>query len=114
MSSRPVYSTDRGRLCADCGQPLDACRCKQNSLASVSGPVRLRRETRGRKGAGVTLVENISSDAAELKRIAKALKQRCSGGGAIKDGVIEIQGDHRETIEQWLSKEGYKSVRSGG
>ena len=62
----------------------------------------------------MTLVENISSDAAELKRIAKVLKQRCSSGGAIKNGIIEIQGDHRDTIEAWLAKEGYKSVRAGG
>ncbi len=114
MSSRRVYSTESGRLCPGCSQPADACRCKSGSLPQVSGPVRLRRETKGRKGAGVTLVDNISSDPAELKRIAKALKQRCSSGGAIKHDVIEIQGDHRETIEQWLQKAGYKSVRAGG
>jgi translation initiation factor 1 len=76
--------------------------------------VRLRRETKGRKGAGVTLVDGLPSSDSELKSIARALKARCGSGGTVRDGIIEIQGDHREAIRDHLSKQGIRCKFAGG
>lgn len=118
-SSRKVYSTESGRICPDCSFPLQQCRCKAQSSAAVlnaesDGVVRISRETKGRKGAGVTLVNGVIASADELKVLAKKLKQQCSSGGAVKDGVIEIQGDHRAKVASWLEKQGYRVVLAGG
>ncbi|ARN76187.1 translation initiation factor Sui1 [Oceanicoccus sagamiensis] len=113
--NRVVYSTDQGRHCPDCSNPIDNCQCKQPSAAPTGdGIVRLQLETKGRKGKGVTLVTGLPLAGAELKKLAKELKQRCSTGGAIKDGVIEIQGDQRKILEQTLQAKGYTVKFSGG
>ena len=114
--NRVVYSTDQGRLCPDCQQQTNQCRCKQQSstIPSGDGIVRLQRETKGRKGKGVTLITGVALAEAELKKLAKELKQRCSTGGAVKKGVIEIQGDQREFIQQLLQEKGYHVKLSGG
>ncbi len=114
--SRVVYSTDKGRLCPQCQQALDSCRCKQQQQEAVigDGKVRIQRETKGRKGKGVTLVSGLPLAGSELKKLAKELKQRCSTGGAVKDGVIEIQGDQREPLKQLLQQKGYDAKISGG
>lgn len=113
--NRVVYSTDQGRHCPDCNQPITNCRCK-TSQAPLRGDgiVRLQRETKGRKGKGVTLITGIELAGAELKKLVKELKQHCSTGGAIKNGVIEIQGDQRKTLEQLLQGKGYTVKISGG
>lgn len=72
------------------------------------------RETKGRKGKGVTLITGVPLDDEGLKQLAKTLKQKCGSGGSIKDGVIEIQGDHRDVLEKELSGLGYKVKRAGG
>lgn len=114
-NSRPVYSTDQGRLCPGCGQAVAACRCRTPSLTvDAGGPVYLSRETKGRKGAGVTLVSGVPLAAAELAVLAKRLKQVCGVGGAVKDGVIELQGDQRERIEPLLRAQGWPVRRKGG
>ena len=127
-NSRVVYCTDSGRLCPDCGQTLTQCRCKKGKSSKESkaegsaqqqkspsdGIVRLRRETKGRKGAGVTLVDGLNAEDDELKQIAKKLKQLCGSGGAIKNGSVEIQGDHRDKINVWLSAQGYRVKLAGG
>lgn len=78
------------------------------------GIVRLHRETKGRKGSGVTLVRGVACDAAELKALAKALKAACGVGGAIKDGVIELQGEQRQKIKPLLEARGYTVKIAGG
>jgi translation initiation factor 1 len=109
-----VYSTDAGRHCPACGQPIDACICKQAQLPEGNGIARVRRETKGRGGKTVTTVSGVPLAEAELKELASALKRRCGTGGALKDGVIEIQGDHVQLLLDELGKRGFKAKKSGG
>ena len=113
---RPVYSTDKGRLCPDCGAVKADCRCRLSKPAPQGGDgiVRLRRETKGRGGKAVTVVTGLPGDGAALKARAKQLKQRCGVGGAVKDGAIEIQGDQRNTIRDVLEAEGFTVKLAGG
>ena len=113
---RVVFSTDQGRHCPDCSQPIAQCRCKQQTQQAPQGDgvVRLQRETKGRKGKGVTLITGLPITGSELKQLAKELKQRCGTGGAIKDGVIEIQGDQRNILQPLLQAKGYQVKLSGG
>jgi len=113
-----VYSTESGRLCPGCGEALGACCCNEQAgaerLATLDGVVRIRRETSGRKGKGVTTISGVPLVEKDLKALAKKLKQRCGTGGAVKDGIIEIQGDHRDTLKAALEAEGYKVKLAGG
>lgn len=111
-----VYSTGQGRLCPECGQPKAQCVCKKSKppAPSSDGTVRVGRETKGRKGAGVTVISGVPLAEEALKSLAKDLKTRCGSGGTVKDGVIEIQGDHRDTVMAELAKRGWKLKRSGG
>lgn len=113
---RPVYSTDQGRLCPDCGKAIASCHCNLQAKASVigDGNVRIQRETKGRKGKGVTLITGLPLAEAELKQLAKELKQRCGTGGSVKNGVVEIQGDQRQVLLAALQERGYKVKLSGG
>ena len=104
-NSHLVYSTDSGRIKED--KPATA-------TPKGDGIVRIRRETAGRNGKGVTTITGIPVDEAELKNIAKALKQTCGVGGSVKDGVIEIQGDQREKIKADLEKRGFTVKLAGG
>jgi translation initiation factor 1 len=113
-NSRPVYSTDRGRLCPGCGQSADACVCRKKSVATGDGIVRVSRETKGRKGKGVTLVTGVALPDEELRQLGSRLKQLCGTGGTVKDGVIEIQGDHRDRLFAWFEQQGYKVKKAGG
>ncbi len=113
-----VYSTEHGELCPDCRQPVAECHCaelaEQARLAELDGIVRLRRETSGRKGKGVTTVSGVPLPDAELKALAKRLKKVCGTGGAVKEGIIEIQGDHRERLKAALETLGYTVKLAGG
>ncbi|WP_027590952.1 translation initiation factor Sui1 [Pseudomonas sp. RL] len=109
-----VYSTDGGRHCPDCNQPLGACVCKEAVVPEGDGVARVRRETKGRGGKTVTTVSGVPLAGDELKDLASALKKRCGCGGALKDGVIEIQGDHVELLLGELLKRGFKAKKSGG
>ncbi len=110
-----VYSTEFGKMCPDCNKAAAKCTClKKQSLPQSDGIVRLLKETKGRKGKGVTLVTGIALDTGGLKKIAKSLKQKCGSGGSVKNGVIEIQGDHRDVLEKELVILGYKVKRAGG
>ncbi len=122
-NSRPVYSTETGRLCAGCGQALAACACKALAAAAAraagDGVVRVSREKGGRGGKTVTLVKGLPQGDAELQVLGKQLKAACGSGGTVKDGVIEIQGDHVERVMAWLqakpaSLQGCKLKRAGG
>ena len=114
--SRLVYSTETGRVCPDCGQPVAACTCKQNAKAVPAGDgiVRVSLATKGRKGKGVTVIKGVPLDAAALSALGKQLKANCGSGGTTKDGVIEIQGDHRDTVIAALQKQGMTVKRAGG
>lgn len=108
-----VYSTEFGpkrqkknKLGKNAGKPRPA--------HPNDGVVRVSRETKGRKGKGVTLVTGLQHCPDELKKIAKQLKQMCGSGGAVKNGVIEIQGDHRDKIMDELSRQGYMVQKAGG
>lgn len=104
-NSRLVYSTDQGRIKPE----------KDNQTRSAGdGIVRIHRETKGRKGKGVTLVKGFDLEDKALKDMGKALKQVCGTGGTIKDGVIEIQGDHRDKILAYLLDKGITAKIAGG
>ena len=113
--SGPVYSTQHGRMCPGCGNPLDRCRCPKKGAAPTSdGVVRVARATQGRKGKGVTTITGVPLAGAELTKLAKELKKKCGSGGTVKDGVIEIQGEHRDTLVPLLERRGWTVKRSGG
>ena len=121
MSHKLVYSTETGRICPDCSQPVAQCQCAVNrkALAAASGAapdgvLRVLRETKGRGGKSVTLVRGLALDAAALAALGKQLKAACGSGGTAKDGVIEVQGDHVVTVMAALAKLGYAVKRSGG
>jgi translation initiation factor 1 len=110
-----VYSTAHGRMCPACGKPIGECSCRQKSaVPEGDGIVRVERQTKGRKGKGVTVITGVPLGATELKELAKQLKARCGAGGTLKDGVIEIQGDHRDALLEELKKRGWTVKRAGG
>ena len=114
-NSRPVYSTETGKLCPGCGQSVFACNCNaQIVFGGGDGIIRLSREIKGRKGKGVTIVSGFQGTEDELKALAKKLKQVCGTGGTVKDGVIEIQGDARLKILQTLEQAGHRVKLAGG
>jgi translation initiation factor 1 len=103
-----VYSTEFGKACPGCGNPVKRCTCRKGKPPDTDdGVVRIGRETKGRKGAGVTVITGLSLDGTELKDLARQLKQKCGTGGTVKSGIIEIQGDHRDTLKKELSMRGY-------
>ena len=113
-----VYSTESGRMCPECRQPVSACVCKANARAAAlpagDGVVRVSRETKGRGGKGVSLVKGLALDTIALAALGKELKAACGTGGTVKDGVIEIQGDHIERLIALLQAKGHKVKRAGG
>ncbi|HEX2350563.1 MAG TPA: stress response translation initiation inhibitor YciH [Ktedonobacterales bacterium] len=120
---RPVYVTGIGRikLCKRCGQPEDQCRCGREPRAGEirpgvprDGVVRVMLDRKGRGGKAVTLVMGVPGAPDEIAGLGKSLKQFCGAGGAVKDDVIEVQGDHRDRIIARLTALGYKVKRVGG
>ncbi|MBQ0720308.1 MAG: stress response translation initiation inhibitor YciH [Gammaproteobacteria bacterium] len=105
-NTRLVYSTDKGRIKSADTAP--------EASPAGDGIVRIRRETSGRKGNAVTTISGVPLPESELKTLAKKLKQNCGSGGSVKNSVIEIQGDHRETIHALLTKAGYTVKMAGG
>ena len=111
----PVYTTQHGQMCPICSRPMALCICKARRPGAPSdGVVRVARETKGRKGKGVTLVTGVTLPPAELAALAKRLKKRCGSGGTVRDGVIEIQGEHRDRIVAELQGDGWTVKRAGG
>lgn len=109
-----VYSTDGGRMCPECRQPVQACRCKAKAAPVGDGVVRVSRQTKGRGGKSVTLVKGLALDAAALAQLGKALRTACGSGGTVKDGVIEVQGDHCDLVMEQLRRHGHDPKRAGG
>ena len=109
-----VYSTDGGRMCPECRQPLSACACKAQTKVAGDGVVRVSRQTKGRGGKSVTLVKGLALDPVALALLGKQLRTACGSGGTVKDGVIEIQGDHCELVIEALRKQGHDPKRAGG
>ena len=111
-----VYSTDQGKHCPECSKPSAACICKSqsNTIASADGVVRIRRETKGRKGNGVSIIEGTGLNEKEAKLLAKHLKQAVGAGGSVKNGLIEIQSDQRDKIKAALEKKGFTVKIAGG
>ena len=111
-----VYSTESGRMCPDCRRPVTACQCKAAADASARGDghVRVSRETKGRGGKAVTLVRGLPLAADPLAALGKQLRQACGSGGTVKDGVIEVQGDHVERVIEALKAQGHTVKRAGG
>ncbi|SFU32977.1 translation initiation factor 1 [Polaromonas sp. YR568] len=110
-----VYSTDTGRMCPGCRQPVVACTCKQaQAVPSPGGPVRVSRESKGRGGKTVTVIKGLPLDVVALAQLGKQVKAACGSGGTVKDGVIEVQGDHCELVLQMLNKLGHAAKRAGG
>lgn len=105
-NSRLVYSTEQGRI----KQP----EARPETTPSGDGIVRIWKESKGRGGKVVSVVKGLPLAGSELKALAKNLKQACGTGGAVKDGNIEIQGDHRETLKASLEKAGYTVKLAGG
>ena len=121
MKSRPssgglVYSTDAGRMCPGCCKPIAQCACSTSAApaASKDGIVRISRETKGRGGKAVTCVRGLALDPAALDKLAKQLKAVCGSGGTVKDGVVELQGDHADKVLALLQGQGHKVKRAGG
>ena len=110
-----VYSTDSGRMCPVCRLPIAQCACSKSAPAPAGdGIVRIAREAKGRGGKTVTVVRGLALDAVALEAMAKTLKAACGSGGTVKDGVVEVQGDHCEKIATLLMKQGLKVKRAGG
>ena len=120
MSDRIVYSTDDGRVttCPICGQSYKHCRCGQPAASSTikkpDGIVRVMRDRKQRGGKTVTVIDGVIGSETELTALAQQLKKLCGSGGTIKDGNIEIQGDHCEKVQAKLGELGYKVKRAGG
>ncbi|MBG9390517.1 translation initiation factor Sui1 [Caenimonas aquaedulcis] len=110
-----VYSTDAGRMCPACRRPVALCACaKSKPLPAGDGIVRVSREAKGRGGKTVTVVRGLPMDAAQLDGAAKALKAACGSGGTVKDGAVEVQGDHCDKIVALLTAQGHRVKRAGG
>ncbi|MEI8631976.1 stress response translation initiation inhibitor YciH [Vibrio sp. PP-XX7] len=100
-----VYSTESGRIKQEDPKP---------SRPKGDGIVRIQRQTKGRKGKGVCIISGLDLDEAPLKLLAAELKKHCGCGGAVKEGMIEIQGDARDKMKSYLENKGYTVKLSGG
>jgi len=123
---RLVYSSEQGRMCPACGRTETRCQCRgkgararikardqAEAAKAADGIVRVGRSTKGRRGKIVSTVTGVPVGVDELTSLAGELERRCGTGGALKDGVIEIQGDHRDTLVEELEKRGFKVKRAG-
>ncbi len=108
-----VYSTEHGQMCPGCRQPQAACSCA-SALPAGDGVVRVSCQRKGRGGKTVTLVRGVPLAADALAALGKQLRAACGSGGTVKDGDIEIQGDHVDTVLSRLAALGYTVKRSGG
>jgi translation initiation factor 1 len=115
-TSTLVYSTDVGRICPGCGQGVAACACAARARALVAGDgvAKVSRQSKGRGGKTVTLIKGLALDGDALAALGKQLRTACGAGGTVKEGVIEVQGDHCATVLAALAKLGYQARQAGG
>ena len=112
--SRLVYSTRTGRICPRCEEPIAACRCHgEITRAPGDGIARVRREKKGRRGKTVTTIAGLALTDEQLRALASTLKQCCGTGGAVKEGVIIIQGDHVDMLIEELKRRGHGAQQAG-
>jgi translation initiation factor 1 len=119
VASRVVYTTGIGSLCPNCRRPVRECVCPKGApgaarAAAKPAAVRVGREIKGRAGKGVTTIAGLPMTLSDIESLATRLKKRCGSGGTVRDGVIEIQGDHRDVIVAELIKLGWPAKKSGG
>jgi translation initiation factor 1 len=108
--SKVVWSSSEG----DLRKARDPDKQRARDLERAGGRVKVRRETSGRRGKAVTTVSGVPLDDDGLKDLSGRLKKRCGVGGSVKDGVIELQGDHREVVLEVLRGDGFDAVLAGG
>jgi translation initiation factor 1 len=108
---RLVYSTGVGSICPGCGWPDKNCQCSKNRQKDEAVPTRivakLRMEKKGRGGKAVTVVDGLPNNAAFLKDLCQELKRACGTGGTVADGTIELQGDLRDRVREFLTKKAF-------
>ena len=109
-----VYSTENGIINNMKTQQKKKSHIRTKTNTPNDGIVRIGRETKGRKGKGVTVISGLEKNNLKTKELAKTLKQKCGSGGTVKNDRIEIQGDHRDILEKFLNDSGYKVKRTGG
>lgn len=110
INDRLVYSTDAGRICPDCQKAAANCICKELAAKALlgDGNVKIRREVKGRGGKTVITVTGLPLDKDRLKELLAELKRSCGAGGTVKDGVLELQGEHLDRVRSFLQIKGYK------
>ncbi len=108
-NSRLVFSTETGRVCPECANPVKECRCKQQKANQISGDgiVRIRREVKGRRGKTVTTISGVPLKNSGIEQLASELKRKCGVGGSVKDKIIILQGDQRSKITPLLKDKGF-------
>ena len=116
--TRIVYSTDVGSVCPGCGWPRRTCQCSGRAAATEPVPehpvAKLRMEKKGRGGKTVTVVRGLAGDDATLHKVGRQLRTACGSGGTVKDGAIEVQGDHCDRVMELLKGQGHTVKRAGG
>ena len=108
---RIVYSTGVGKMCPGCGWPVKDCKCSSTAASeSVPGRIvaKLRMEKKGRGGKTVTVVYDLPHNAAFLKELSQELKRACGTGGAVAESTVELQGDLRDRVRDYLIKKGWQ------
>jgi translation initiation factor 1 len=109
---RIVYSTGIGKVCPGCGWPVNDCKCssKRSAAQPVPGRIiaKLRIEKKGRAGKAVTVVYDLPQNEAFLKELAQELKRACGTGGAVAENTVELQGDLRDRVRDYLVKKGWQ------
>ncbi len=109
MKKGTVFSTELREVCPRCGWPEKNCHCSKPSEDAIPAKItaRLRISRAGRRGKTVTVIESLPKNEAFLKETLRELKKACGSGGAIREGSLEIQGDHRERLRELLRKKGW-------
>lgn len=110
-NARTVYSTGTGRICPTCGWPAEDCKCSSSLARDEAVPERvtakLRVEKKGRGGKTVTVVYGLPRNTSFLKGLAQELKRVCGTGGTPAEESVELQGDLRDRVRDYLLKKGY-------